>query len=339
VNSTLRRFLLVATLAASVLALAGPASASANCLILNLFCTPAPPAAPPAPLPRFFTPDGVWNKPLATNAPLSSSSDQLVGVLRTAVTQSGTWINTTSYSVPVYQVAANQATSKVRLRSTGPADLQAAFNAVPLPNGVRAGGGTDALLTIYQPATDTMWEFWQISWTSWGGWMASWGGKMTGVMQNTGIFPAPYGASASSLPLVGGLMTIAELQAGTISHAVAFAIPHPAAGTFVYPAQRTDGDGPANGIPMGMRFRLPASLDIDALHLQPMGAMIAKAVQRYGMILHESGGAVAFFGEDSGQWTSRGLPNPYTALQGGQSPSQVLAGFPWDKLQAVAPPS
>ena len=94
-------------------------------------------------------------------------------------------------------------------------------------------------------------------------------------------------------------MRTAELQAGRIDHALAFAIPHTKLWkSWSWPAQRSDGDtDSADAIPEGARFRLPADLDIDALRLPPVTAAIAKAVQRYGMVLRDKSGAVSFYAE------------------------------------------
>jgi hypothetical protein len=258
-----------------------------------------------------------------------------VAALRNQVSQYGAWINTTRYSVPVYTVPAGAPTVRVVLDYPAPA-LQAAWLQVPLPANAHPAAGSDGHLVAWQPSSDTMWEFWRLQSTP-NGWTAAWGGKMTGVSTNTGIFPAPFGASATSLPVAGGLMLIDELQAGSINHALSFAMPHPAAGKYVYPAQRTDGDGPSTTVPEGTRFRLPASLNIDALNLPTMTAMMAKAVQRYGMVLNNKGGAVAFFAEDPTQTILAGQINPYYDLFWWLYPNQLLSVFPWDKLQAVAP--
>jgi hypothetical protein len=128
-------------------------------------------------------------------------------------------------------------------------------------------------------------------------------------------------------------MRISELQAGHIDHALAFAIPHTKLWTsWSWPAQRSDGDvDSAAAIPEGARFRLPASLDIDALKLPPVTAMMAKAVQRYGMVLRDKSGAVSFYAEDP---TPLGGLNPYPALFN-TWPNLLFAEFPWDKLQVL----
>ena len=326
--------------------MAAPGSARAGCVLLIL-CSPAPKSATPAPavkpvaLPKFFAPDSVWNTPLADDAPLSPYSSQLVATLQQTLISTMPWINTTSYSVPVYTVPAGQKTVKVTLRNNKgtatQAQLQSQFNAVPIPSGATASGDSDASMVIWQPSSDTLWEMWQVKYNWLFGWSFAWGGRIQNVSASPGIIPSPLGATATGLPWVGGLMSISELQAGSIDHALAFVVPHPAAYKYVWPAQRTDGDGAQTAIPEGTRFRLPAGLNIDALGLSPVATMMAKAVQRYGMILHDKGGAVGFFAEDPTQYTSKGATNPYPALFGGQAPDKVLAGFPWSQLEAVSP--
>lgn len=288
---------------------------------------------------RAFAPTSVWNQPLTAGAALDPASDRLVGALRGELARempvrSGPWIATHSYSVPVYTVGADVPAVHVTLDTLKP-ELQRAFDAVPIPAGARAAAGTDQHLVIYRPATDTMWEFWHARLLA-DGWHAGWGGRMEHVSSDPGYYPNTYGASGTSLPLLGGLMTTAELKAGKIDHALAMALPLTAAGTFTWPAQRSDGrtTGP-NAIPEGTRFRIDPALDLSKLPLTPVGRAMARAAQRYGIIVRDGAACVVFYAEDPTPQAS----NPYPALFGGRYPDEVLAGFPWDRLQAVAPPS
>jgi hypothetical protein len=290
-----------------------------------------------------FAPGGVWNQPLAADAPLDPDSGGLTGALYAAVRNNKAWINTSRYSAPVYVVGAGQ--PRVRVALDGyyrPGDrgyrLQQDFDSIPLPSNARPADGTDAHLVVYQPASDTLWDFWRLRKNLLGSWTASWGGKLVGVSTSPGIMPPYFGATATGLPLLGGLMTIDELRSGHVDHALALGMPHPRANTFVWPAQSTDGDGGAGTVPEGTRFRLPASLDIDALGLPPLTAMIAKAVQRYGMILRDAAGSVTLYGQDPMPWTTAGYADPYAPIFAGRDPGQILAPFPWDRLEAVAPP-
>jgi hypothetical protein len=281
----------------------------------------------------------VWNAPLAADAPLSPLSSTYVSELEQQVTRYGPWINTTQYSVPVYTVGPNQSLVPVTLETQGGSadrlarDFQAG---VPIPGNAEPAEGTDHHLVVWQPSRNTMWEFW-LAGKHDGVWQARWGGKMTEVSKNLGYYsdPSDWGASATSLPLLGGLIRISELRAGRIAHALAFAIPRAAATTFAFPAQRTDGgDHDPTAIPEGTRFRLNPRLDINALDLPRVTRIIALAAQRYGMIVRDQSGAVAFYAEDPAATRTEPYTGPH-GLFGGEYPSQLLHDFPWDQLEVV----
>ena len=90
-----------------------------------------------------------------------------------------------------------------------------------------------------------------------------------------------------------------------------------------------------NAIPEGARFRLDPTLNIDSLNLPPMTRMMAKAVQRYGMIVRDqTGQAVSFFAENPAQYGADPYPGP-TGFYGGLVPAQLTRPFPWDRRQLV----
>ena len=277
-----------------------------------------------------FAPDSVWEAPLASGATLVPNSDALVGELRRQVAgPGGAWINTTNYSAPVYSVGLTQPAVHVALETYAPA-LQADLEQVPIPDDAVPSPDSDGNLVVYQPLTDTMWELWRAQKAS-DGWHAYWGGKMRDVSRNPGYFDNPLGASGTSLALAGGQITIAEMRAERIDHALAVAIPEAAHGTFVWPAQRGDGIATgAHAIPEGTRFRIDPKLDLSALNLSPAARIIAAALQTYGMVVRDQAGAVTLFGEDPAPYGT----NPWPDLLG-DWPNHVMASLPWDHLQAV----
>jgi hypothetical protein len=281
---------------------------------------------------QLFGPHSVWNEPVASSAPLASNSAAMVTEVRRQVLTYGQWINTWQYSVPVYTVPAHQPRVRVTLDAND-RTLQRDFASVPLPADARPAGGTDGHLTVYQPSRDTLWEFWKLS-KGPDGWHARWGGKMRHVSTSDGSFPAPYGASASGLALLGGLMRTRELQDGRIDHALALGIPRTRASWFVSPATRSDGSATwASAPPEGTHLRLDPTIDVAALDLPPVTEAIALAAQRYGIVIRDGSGAVTFYAEDP---TPTGH-NPYPALFGGDYPSHLLLKFPWSRLQVLAP--
>jgi hypothetical protein len=224
------------------------------------------------------------------------------------------------------------------------ATLQRQIAAVPIPAGARPTAGTDRTLVVWQPSTDTAWELWQarqvprdpLPWPDrTPGWHAVWGARVDHVSRASGVAPAPFGASASGLSVLGGLIRIHELRRGDIDHAIGLSIPQPKGGEFVPPANRTDGRHPEAPIPEGTRFRLDPSLDLGALHLPPVTMAIAVAAQRHGLILRDTAGAVVVYAEDP---TPTGS-NPYRRLFGGLTPGELMRRFPWDRLQVIRPPA
>jgi hypothetical protein len=301
--------------------------------------------------PMLFAPGSVWNQRLAADAPIDPQSAPLVQALaaeaqRESIANVGPWISTSSYSTPIYIVGARQPAVYVALDEptlSWRAGLQAAFAAVPIPAEARQAAGTDAQLTVYQPSTDRLWELWKASKQA-SGWHAAWGGAIEHVSQSPGYYTvsswahsaANWGASASSLPLVAGTMTIAELRSGQINHALAMETPFPRQGVYTWPAQRTDGLGTSStDLPEGIHLRLDPNLNIPALHLPPITEEMALAAQRYGIIVRDqSHHAIGFYGEDP---TPTGS-DPYHGTTGfyrGMVPSQFLGLFPWRRLEVL----
>ncbi len=284
-----------------------------------------------------FSPSSFWNTPLAANAPLDTNSQAYVSELVRQVHAYGPWMNTASYGVPVYLVAANQATQHVTLDTWGP-DLQAAFDAVPIPTGARAASGTDEHMVIWQPSTNKMWEFWLMRRES-DGWHARWGGAMDNVSSNPGYFAHTgqtnnWGATATGLPLLGGLITQADIQRGYINHALAISLVETAPANWSWPAQRTDGGYFTHGItpiPEGTRFRLDPTLNITGLHLPWLDRLIAQAAQTYGIVVRDKAGAVSLYGQDPNTMTTNFWPQVFD----NNYPNTYLSWLPWDHLQAL----
>jgi hypothetical protein len=288
---------------------------------------------------RFFADDAVWNRAVPADAPLDPASAALSGELLRQVqadvtSRRGPWMNTTRFSVPIYTVSARQPRVSVALASGSDPSLRQALSDVPLPPTARPSPDSDAELVVWQPATDTLWEFWRLRRDPDGQWRADSGGRIDSASRSPGYFQAPHadwGVAASGLSIAGGLITVPELRRGRIDHALALAIPDVRADAFALPATRTDGrSAGATRVPEGAHFRLDPTLDLDRLGLPPVTRMVAEAAQRYGLIVRDRAGGVVLYSEDPAPLGA----DPYPALLGG-SPSDVLRPFPWDRLQLL----
>jgi hypothetical protein len=303
----------------------------------------------------FFAPTSPWNAAVAPSTPLDSQSPARIAALVASIAASvGRYqppaINVSQFSTPLYVVGPDTPGVSVKIDNQFGGGLRAALSTgVPIPSTARAAGGTDAHLSVYQPSSDTLWEFWG-AWVAADGWHASWGGAMRQVSSNPGyysnsVWPGAsdnegwsWGATASSLPVAAGLIRSAEIVAGSIPHALAVGIPDACAGAFVWPAQRMDGtDSNANCLPEGAKLRLDPSVNVDALPLSPIGRVIARAAQQYGMIVRDvTHSALVFYAEDpaTGGTTAYGAGGPL----GDVTSAGALSGFPWGSLQMVAAP-
>jgi hypothetical protein len=300
---------------------------------------------------RFFSPQSFWNRALAPNAPLDSRSAAAMAAFDQEIVaeqQSGTgpWINAIDSGIPVYTVGRRQRKVSVRLVDHSPVPaLSAAWRAVPLPRNAHAATGADASLVVWQPSRDRLWEFFRLVHGA-DGWSAAWGGAMRHVSSNLGAYDVDawpgaepwWGLSASSLSLVGGLITLEDLELGQINHALEMATPTRSATIFSLPAQRTDGQSTSPlALPEGAHLRLNPNLDLAKLHLPRVTLLLARAAQRYGIFITDgtgTSGATTFFAENPSPTGT----NPYAGPDGyfeGMRPNQLLASFPWSQLQLL----
>lgn len=299
-----------------------------------------------------FSATSVWNQPLSPVAATDPNSAAMVSDLAGQAASEyqqgiGPDIGTTG-TTTVYQVGPNQPTVQVHLSNPTlwwRVSLQSAFDAVPVPATAQPAAGSDAEMTIWQPSTNKLWEFFQMEKEP-DGWHAAWGGAMQNVSQSPGYYTTSswpgalsvWGATATSLPAAAGMITLHDIQQGHIDHALAIELPYPRAGVWTWPAQRSDGTGTdPNAIPEGAQLRLNPNLNLAALHLPPLTMMIAQAAQKYGMIVRDqTHWAIGLFAENpiplgTDPYYTSGRPSP-TGPFGGQWPDALLNDFPWSSL-------
>ena len=307
----------------------------------------AAPAEPldPGQLPaHVFAAHSFWYQPIPKDIPLHPESENLARefVRQVKAYYGHAAINTSRFSAPIYVVGPDTQPSVVMpwdCKKRGKLDkrLAAQWRTVPIPPNAEPSHDSDGEMTVYQPATDTLWEFFKARRKTGGRWEACWGGRMRNVSGNAGIWPHPYGATATGLPIIGGTITVDELRRGRIDHVMGISLVQVEDWrVFSWPANRSDGYNPSrlpNRVPEGLRFRLDPQLDVDALQLHPVARIIAKAAQTYGFVVWDKGGAIALRAEDPKRFTTVGQPDPYPELWKGVPPSKILTNFPWDRLQ------
>ena len=305
---------------------------------------------------RLFAPTSVWNEPLSQTAAIDSGSAAMVSDLSAQAASEhqqgiGPDIGTNG-TTTFYEVGRNQPTVTVQLSNPTAwwrVSLKSAFDAVPIPANAQPADGADAEMTIWQPSTDKLWEFYQMQKQA-DGWHAAWGGAIQNVSQSPGYYSTSswpgalsvWGATATSLPTAAGMITLQDINQGHIDHALALDLPYPRSGVWAWPAQRSDGTGTdPNAIPEGATLRLPANVDLAALHLPPLTLMIAQAAQTYGMIVRDqTHHAIGLFVENpiplgtNPYYSSSGTPSPTGPFRG-QWPDALMNSFPWSDLEVL----
>ena len=154
--------------------------------------------------------------------------------------------------------------------------------------------------TTGAPNNCTLYELWQGSKDASGsGWSAS----------NGAIFPLgtnalrPDGwtsADAAGLPILPGLVRWDEVNAGAINHAIRFTMNNTFNG-YIHPATHAAGLSGKQFPPLGMRMRLKASTDMT--RFSGPALVIARAMQRYGIILADNGSNWYISGDTNDGWT------------------------------------
>ena len=209
--------------------------------------------------------------------------------------------------------------------------------------------GTGAPSSVPPPTANTA--------TTPGQWHASWGGRIQHVSLDPGYYrnipdgaggyseQAGWGVTASSLPVVGGLITLSDLAAGQINHALAIMVPQAAKGIFSFPAQRTDGVSagsqrdprgssfPAAGQPQSGGDQRAADHPDDRAGRTELRADRRRPDRRLGRV--PGGGPDAADAPGPGQSLSQVLHQRPAAPT--MTPNQLLASFPWADLELVAP--
>jgi hypothetical protein len=281
------------------------ALASAS-LLAALACagsTAPSPAPTPSPSPTatspvaYFPPDAVWYRDVSTAA-LDPESSAVVAYLDRVGWGLGRM--EIDFSIEVLDAAAD-----TPLRSFTPtADFfspDCDLDPVPVPpggalegeQGYECRGDGDCHLIVADRPRMKLFEMWRadIRGDSFrGGCLAVW--DMTRVYPPSGRGEQCTSADAAGFPIAPLLFDADEVAESRVDHAIRFILPNARirARTYVHPATHGTGatSGPPDAPPYGTRLRLRADYPLASLPDDGARA-VARAMQRYGMLLADGG--------------------------------------------------
>lgn len=201
---------------------------------------------------------------------------------------------------------------------------------VPIPPGGAIEGESgyqcdatqaDCHLIVWQPSQHALYEMYLADIT---------GGVLRSTCLATWQLNASYGpfrrgldctsADAAGLPIAPLLFDADEVADGEIRHAIRFILPNARmrAGRFVLPATHIGApSGPPQAPPYGARFRLRADFPLATLP-NDAARTVARALQRYGMVLADGGNVALTARSDrftSAKWAGLLGPHDLRRLQ------------------------
>ena len=252
--------------------------------------TPAPTTTPAAAEERLYSPNSVWNQPISSSAQTDPASPEMVAQVASEVDATGWSISTNDWTNTIYY--ADEGTPRYDVDLTTSAYSGRKLLNVPIPDGAQPSPDSDGGMVVIDRSTNCEYDIGRAQQAAGGGWSAWWANALPS--HGTGIYPYSEAPSASGFASAAGMIRPHELEAGRIEHALAFTMKATKAGGPVLPATGSDGRSSLPGaIPEGARLQLDPNLNLDALGLSRHERVIAEALQRYGMFLVDTGGAVA----------------------------------------------
>lgn len=266
----------------------------------------------------FLNEDSPWNTPLPSSPVVAANSGAIIAKMASwrgpAKPAANVFDTTADFDIPVYYAAETDPWFELDLKSLDDRELQISGMKIRIPDTAQPSGGSDAHFVVVDEKREWAYEFWGVSSKSAGrgALVATAGGRFR--WHGDGFDNA--NALASKTAAVAGLVTAAELQSGSIEHAIAI-VGKSSDGTAVWPASGLAGTrDPQNAPPNGTWLqynRTFAQIDADATRngWHTTEVMILKAMSKYGAVVVDTGGA---------SWNIRFLGDASTASLGGGEP-------------------
>lgn len=267
-----------------------------------------------------FPNDNIWNAAVDT-LPVDPKSGTYIQTEGGANVQLhpdfGTVWNGAPNGIPFVVVPASQALVPIVLEPYGgeadPGPYPIPPNA-PIEGGANSSG--DRHVLVLQQGTCKLYELFSAFPLAGGAWQGF--GAVFDLTKNAPLRPNGWtSADAAGLPMMPGLVKYDEVQAavqgsGVVTHALRFTVPYTRR-EYVWPARHfASSSTDPNRPPMGLRFRLKASVNIDfypgtSTPVSPSNKVILRTLKKYGMFLADNGGSFFISGAPDPRWNDDDL--------------------------------
>ena len=271
---------------------------------------------------RFFSDESFWNQAIPDQPEIDPRSDIWIEMLKQEPTNEYFGVSYRQFTIPVYE--ADENTPKIYIKHHYLSEREKKnwdtkrerfghgpdFNPVPMPLNAMPDPEEDAHLCIIDRTRNLAWDMWGFRQLPDGTFETNTG--MFYRLDGDGIFDGSrlgyvdgesvhfHGPSrAAGVPVIAGLIMYDEVMSGEIRHKLSCATRYAAFKEYVYPASWTDGFV-KGGIPEGAVIQLDPNLDLTPFDLTAEEFVIAKALQKYGMVIVDVAQGQPIFAE--GLW-------------------------------------
>ncbi len=266
---------------------------------------------------RFFSENSFWNTPIEENPKIDKRSDYWISLLEKDQSCENFGINLKQYTIPIYLVDSTVKHTFIKeiseVEPDYPSHQHPDFKKtpIPLPENFSPSPGGDMHAAIVDTSRNKIWDMFYVKKDSNSNWMSGTG--MVYDLYGSGVFEPDdfdvktgesihrYGPGrAAGVPIIAGTILFDEVKRGEINHKLSCAVRYVAFQEYVYPpATWTDGNF-NGGIPEGATIQLNPALDLSQFDLLPGEKAVARALQKYGMVIVDFAKGNALYGE--GLW-------------------------------------
>lgn len=262
------------------------------------------PSASPERVTRAFEATSWWNEPLPYRTPLDPAARGILRYLRTAP-ESGrgclmlAGAGSSHWGTPSYWSKPSDPSYDIKgLRNIRIPQLKH----LRIPRSARPSSNNDSEMSIYDlqkgyvvALTEAGYDAGSDTWSASGATITYLDSNGLNVRTGRSDDPRNVGTHRGNN---GATMAVSwdQVRAGSVRHVLKVAAGPEVANRFVFPMVGSDGDYEGDNPavpPEGLRLRIKPSVDLDRFHLSPQALVIARALQRYGFYIGDSGGTTA----------------------------------------------
>lgn len=185
----------------------------------------------------------------------------------------------------------------------------------PIPPDAPIEYGSDHHVLVVQSGNCKLYEIGSAEKQANGSWTAFSGAVWD--LNSNALRPETWtSADAAGLPMLPLLVRYDEVQSGQINHVVRFSASITQR-AYVWPGRHyASSNTQLNRPPMGQRFRLKASVNVEAMQISTEAKVIFRALQQYGMMLSDNGSDWYITGAPDPRWNDDELVTAFRLLRG-----------------------